>query len=325
MSQTITLAKKFQAEVQKASSVLIGTHLNPDGDALGSALAVSHYLDALGVQNEIVCHHAPPQNLLFLPGVGRVRQEPENEKHDLGIILDLDSTERLGSTAPFFDHCFKLIVVDHHVPHEAPGDFRIIDVEAAATALILTRLFKELDADVTPEMATCLLTGIVTDTGSFRFRNTSPEALHLSGFLLECGADINLVSEEIFHRKRFSAARLQGYMLEKMVLECDEQLAWAPLTLRDFESAGSSDEDTEGFVNELLSIRTVQIAALFREHKPNRVRVSLRSRAEYDVAEVGREFGGGGHKNAAGCSFESSIDEVIDAVIPRLRACLGYS
>lgn len=325
VNRTITPSKQFQSEIQQASSVLIGTHLNPDGDALGSALAVSLYLDSLGVQNEVLCHHQPPQNLMFLPGIDRVRQTPESEKHDLGIILDLDSTERLGSTAPYFDACFKIMVVDHHVPHEAPGDFRIIDVNAAATALILTRLFMEIEADVTPEMATCLLTGIVTDTGSYRFRNTSPEALHLSAFLLERGADINLVSEEIFHRKRLSAARLQGCMLEKMVIECKEQLAWAPLSLRDFESAEASDEDTEGFVNELLSIRTVQIAALLREHKPNRVRVSLRSRAEFDVAEVAREFGGGGHKNAAGCSFESSIEEVIDAMIPRLRACLGFS
>lgn len=325
MSHTITPAKQFLSELQKASSVLIGTHLNPDGDALGSALAVSLFLDQLGVQNEVLCHHAPPQNLLFLPGVNRVRQTPKYDKHDLGIIVDLDSTDRLGSTAQFFDHCFHVIVVDHHVPHEAPGDLRIIDVEAAATALILTRLFMELEANVTPEMATCLLTGIVTDTGSYRFRNTGPEALHLSGYLLERGGDINLVSEEIFHRKRLSAMRLQGHMLETMVIECNEKLAWSPLCLRDFEAAGATDEDTEGFVNELLAVRTVQIAALIREHKHNRVRVSLRSREDYDVAEVAREFGGGGHKNAAGCSFECSIEEVIDAVIPRLRACLGYS
>ncbi len=325
MSRTITPAQQFQSEIKNAASVLIGTHLNPDGDALGSALAVSLYLDSLGVQNEVVCHHMPPQNLLFLPGIDRVRQIPKSEKHDLGIILDLDSTDRLGSTAVFFDSCFRTMVVDHHVPHEAPGDLRIIDVNAAATALILTRLFMELEANVTPQMATCLLTGIVTDTGSYRFRNTSAEAMHLSAYLLEKGADINLVSEEIFHRKRLSAARLQGHMLENMVIECSEKLAWAPLSLRDFEDAGASDEDTEGFVNELLSIRTVQIAALLREHKPNRVRVSLRSREEFDVAEVAREFGGGGHKNAAGCSFESSIDDVIESVIPRLRECLGFS
>jgi len=315
----------LKREFESASSVLIGTHLNPDGDALGSALAVSLLLDGLDIENEVVCHHAPPPNLLFLPGVARVRQKPKHDKHDLGIILDLDSSERLGDTAMYFEHCPRVAVIDHHVPHEAPGDLRIIDTSAAATAAILTRLFIELGFEITPDMATCLLTGIVTDTGSFRFRNTTPESLHLSAQLLERGGDINRVSEEIFQRKPLSSARLLGGLLEDFILECDGRLCWGALRLQDFESAQASDEDTEGFVNELLSIQTVQIAALFREPKPHKIRVSLRSRGDFDVAAVAREFGGGGHRNAAGCSFDLYLDEVVHMLIPRLRKCLESS
>jgi phosphoesterase RecJ-like protein len=315
----------FRREIENASSVLIGTHLNPDGDALGSALAMSLYLDQLGVENEVLCHHAPPPNLQFLPGVKRIRQEPKHEKHDLGVVLDLDSTERLGNTAVYFERCPRLVVVDHHVPHEAPGDLRIVDTHASATAVILSRILLELETEISPEMATCLLTGIVTDTGSFRFRNTTPESLHLAAQLLERGGDINRVSEEIFQRKPLSGARLLGTLLESFILECDGKLCWGALRLQDFEAAQAGDEDTEGFVNELLSIDTVQIAAIFREPKAQRIRVSLRSRGDYDVAEVAREFGGGGHRNAAGCSFDAYLDEVVHMLVPRLRKCLESS
>src|SRR5579862_8767048 len=159
------LAQAFDQVVERASSVIIGTHLNPDGDALGSALAVMHYLDDVGVACEVVCHHVAPKMLRFLPGVSRLRLKPVEEKHDLGIIVDLDAIDRLGDTAPYFEACDKTIVVDHHVPHEAPGNLRIVDTGAAATSAILTRLFIALDAKITPAMATCLLTGIVTDTG----------------------------------------------------------------------------------------------------------------------------------------------------------------
>jgi bifunctional oligoribonuclease and PAP phosphatase NrnA len=322
VSEAKQRAAEFERELARASSVLIGTHLNPDGDALGSALALSHFLDHRGIPNEVLNHHNPPYNLEFLPGVRRIKHEPE-EKCDLGIVLDLDSLERLGSVEEFFTSCSRLVVIDHHVPHAAPGDLRIVDTGAAATALILAELLMEIGGPISPEMATCLLTGIVTDTGSFRFRNTSPEALSMAARLIELGGDITLVSEEIFHRKPLSSARLLGFLLERMELECSDQLAWGVLSRRDFELTGARDEDTEGFVNELLSIRTVKIATIIREPKPGSVRASLRSRGEYDVAEVARHFGGGGHRNAAGCSFDGrTVEEAVAQLVPRLRECL---
>lgn len=319
------LAAKFQHELEAAHTVLIGTHLNPDGDALGCALAMSHYLDGLGKQNEVICHHLAPKNLQFLPGVNRIRLSPSQEKYDLGIVLDLDSMERLGNTEPYFAGCSRIIVVDHHVPHEAPGDLRIVDTQSPATAVILTRLLLYLNAEITPEIATCLLTGIVTDTGSFRFRNTTAEALSLSAGLLEHGGDIGTVAEEIFQRKPLASAKLLGCALNNMQLDSDDKLAWSVIHYRDFEQTGAKDEDTEGFVNELLSIETVQISALLREAKPGRTRCSLRSRGERDVAAVARVFGGGGHKNAAGCTFDCHPEEAVDLLIPEMRRCLASS
>ncbi len=226
------LSQQFEKELTSARSVVIGTHLNPDGDALGSALAVSHWLDARGVQNEVLCHHKAPRTLEFLPGVENIRQVPKYDSHDLAVVLDLDPLDRLGTTGEYILKAPRMVVVDHHVPHNAPGDFRVIDVQAPATALILTRMFLELGVDITPEIALCLLCGIVTDTGSFRFPNTTPESLSLSAILLERGGDINLINEEVFQKKPYEAVKLYGQMLDTINLECDNQNGWSWLNLR---------------------------------------------------------------------------------------------
>ncbi len=319
------LAQAFLQELDTASSVLIGTHLNPDGDALGSALAVSFLLDSRGIKNEVVCHHPPPRNLQFLPGVSRIRQEPSETAHDLGIVVDLDSLERLGSTEPFFTQCRRTVFIDHHIPHEAPGDLRIVDTTAAATALILTHLFRLMKVVVSAEMATCLLTGIVTDTGSFRFRNTTADALSSSAELVECGGDITRVAEEIFQYKPLASSKLLGIVLNNIHMEMDGRLAWSALSFQDFERCQARDEDTEGFVNELLSIETVQISALLREAKEGKTRCSLRSRGSFDVSEVARVFGGGGHRNAAGCTFDSGPAEASQLLVTEMRKCLASS
>jgi bifunctional oligoribonuclease and PAP phosphatase NrnA len=324
MIDTKLFAMALQEELRKASSVLIGTHLNPDGDALGSALALSHYLDKIGLQNEVVCHHDAPRNLRFLPGIDRIKRAPERE-NNLGIILDLDSIDRLGSTAPYFEKASRLVVIDHHVPHAAPGDLRIVDTSAPATAVILARLLIELDAKITADIATCLLTGIVTDTGSFRFRNTTPEALSLSAYLLERGGKLTTVQEEIFQSKSMASARLLGRSLETMKFAEDQQIAWSSISSDDFAWASATDEDTEGFVNELLFITSVQAAAMLREPTPGKIRISLRSRGDYDVASVAREFGGGGHRNAAGCTIDGTLAEAEEQIVQGLKACLESS
>lgn len=323
MSVDRELVAMFKEELSEAKTVLIGTHLSPDGDALGSAMAMSMYLDSIGVQNEVLCHHPAPRNLEFLPGVERVQQAPKLDHYDLGIVLDLDSMERLGKMEPYFAKCRRLAVIDHHIPHAAPGDLRIVDTDAPATAVILTRLLVELKATITPEMATCLLAGVVTDTGSFRFRNTTPESLALSAYLLECGGDLNRISEEVFQSKTLSSVQLLGHTLEVMRLACDEKVAWSVLSHDDFERTGGADQDTEGFVNEMLFITTVQIAALMREPVKGKVRCSIRSRGNYDVAEVARHFGGGGHRNAAGCTIELPLEQAEEQLVARLKECLA--
>lgn len=318
----LALAGQFRSELLGARSVLIGAHLNPDGDALGSALAVSWWLDGHGIRNVVVNQDPAPYNLRWLPGVERLRAEVPDEEFDLAVILDLDSLKRLGRVREAFAAVPRQVVVDHHVPHEEPGHLRLIDPESAATCLILADVFHHLQEPISPEMAACLLTGIVTDTGSFRYRNTTPGALAAAGRLLECGGDIVRVCEEVYQKRPLPSLRLLRRALDNLKTAERDQIAWSVLTTEDFLAAGAEEMHTEGLVNDLLFVDGVQVAALIRQPPGAKVRASLRSREGIDVTVAARRFGGGGHRNASGCTFDGSIEEAERELVEALRACL---
>lgn len=318
-----TNAEEFFRWVEAARDIAIGTHVNPDGDALGSALAMSHWLERKQIQHEVLCAHPPPENLAFLPGASRVRTKPRRIDHDLGIVLDLEALRRLGSVDQVMRDIPRLVVIDHHVPDEAPGDLRIVEVGAPATAAILCDLFLYHNETITAEMATCLLTGIMTDTGSFRFQNTTAHSMRLAAHLVELGAELSVIATEVYQRKSLAATRLLAHVLETMRLECEDHVAIGTIPFDAYRQAGATDEHSEGIVNELLSIRTVEVAALVREHQPGRIRASLRSRGGCDVAAAARKFNGGGHRAAAGVSFEGSIHLATERILEALEECLG--
>lgn len=315
----------FLREVRAAKGVIVGTHLNPDGDAVGSALAMSFALDQLEVDHEIVCADLPPYYLKFLTGSERFRQKPEGEGHSLGILLDLEATNRLGNVGKFFETCPRTLVVDHHIPNEEPGDVRIVFPSSPATCSILLDLFTDSEIEITPPMADALLTGILTDTGNFRFPNTDSHSLHAAGYLLERGANLSKITREVYMRKERAAVDLTAHAIMRMKTDADGRLAWATLPLSLFEELKATDQHTEGVVNELLSVRGVQIAAILREAAAGKVRGSLRSLGKLDVAAVAREFGGGGHMNAAGITYNGSLEEAEDALVEALKRCLASS
>ncbi|HXH62267.1 MAG TPA: bifunctional oligoribonuclease/PAP phosphatase NrnA [Fimbriimonadaceae bacterium] len=316
------LLPAFLTEVQSAKGVLIGTHVNPDGDAIGAALAVSHALDQLEVEHEVLCADPPPYYLKFLPGAERIRQIPEGEGHSLGVILDLEAPKRLGSVRKYFEECDRTVVIDHHVPMEALGDLRIVVPGSPATCQILVDLFSEGPVKITPEMADCLLTGILTDTGSFRYPNTDAHSLHSAGMLLEHGAQLPRITQEVYMSKERPAIELTARAIVRMKTDCHGQIAWSTLPLEVIEEVGAQDQHTEGIVNELLSIQGVRIAMLLRESRPLKIKGSLRSVGDLDVAAVAHAFGGGGHVNAAGVTFDGSMEEAVDQLVAALKQCL---
>jgi phosphoesterase RecJ-like protein len=310
--------------LRRARHVHVGTHLNPDGDALGSALAFSMALEQLGVSHEVLCNNPAPGYLQFLKGTEKVKQTYDREA-DLAIALDLEDLDRLGRIKEPFQTAPVLIIIDHHIPHHRVGDLRIIDQESPATCAILCDLFFDTDIKITPAMADCLLTGLLTDTGSFRFPNTTPHCLHLGARLLEYGARLAAISEEVYLTKAEAAVRLLGEAIHKIKMSRDKKIAWAILPAKLYEDLQAKDEHTEGIVNEILSISTVQVAALVKETRPGRYKASLRSRGDVDVAAVAQTFGGGGHKNAAGLTLEGTEPEVERTIVQALTKCLASS
>ena len=215
-----------------------------------------------------------------------------------------------------------MIVVDHHVPTEAPGDLRIVSTGYPATSSILVDLFDACSIPISKPMAECLATGILTDTGNFRYPNTTATSLHQVARLVELGADISKVSEQVYMRRTVASSRLNGYALSQFKLAVRDRLAYVTIPCSEFERVGGNEDDTEGFVSELLGIQGVEAAFLLRESKPGVIRGSLRSRGDVDVAAAARKFGGGGHKNAAGVSFEGSTADAEQSLLAAIETAL---
>lgn len=314
------------AEIQNADHILVASHVNPDGDALGSALAFSFVLDQFGKSHEVLFHHPAPKYLQFLPGIERISNQPSNRPADLAIVVDLEATDRIGDTIrPAILGAKRLAIIDHHQPHEQPGDIRIVSTKSPATAAILADLWRGSNIEITPTIATLLLVGILTDTGNFRYPNTTPHSMHVAADLLEAGARLREINEAVYLSKPLPAVKLFGKALANLRLASENQIAWTTLTRRDFEYSGAIEEDTEGFVNELLAIDTVRIAALLRESASGRIKISIRSQGPIDTTQIARQFGGGGHINASGAHSDEPIEEAAAQLVRAMVACLESS
>lgn len=315
----------LKAELLAANHIILGTHVNPDGDALGSILAFSEVLTQLGKSHDVLCHHPAPKYLGFLPNLDRVTSKP-TQKADLAVILDLEAMDRLGSLRDVFESTEKVVVIDHHQPHEEPGDIRIISTKSPATAAILADLWiGGDDVEITPDIATNLLVGILTDTGNFRYPNTTPHSMHVAADLLEAGAKLRQINEAVYLSKPLPAVKLFGTALTNLRLAADNQAAWTTLRQSDFQRSGATEEDTEGFVNELLAIDTVKLAAILRESHTGRVKISIRSQGNIDTTAVARQFGGGGHINASGAHSDDPIDIAAEKLVQAMVECLESS
>ena len=322
MLVTKSQAQEFLDAVDGANRIAICSHLNPDGDAIGSTIGLTLALQKYGKKVEMYNQHEIPYNLKFLPGIDQISQIPPIGEIDLAIVLDLNNFDRLGIHREAFESAKKIIVIDHHVKQESPGDLKIVHTESPATALLIAELLIQLDWEFDAAIAENLLAGIVTDTGSFRYRNTTPEALNIAAKLLDAGADIVKICTEVYTNKPIASVKLLQKCLSKMQLISNDRIAISVLSNEDFAEAGATEVHTEGLTNELLAIETVQIAAVIRQPLERSTRVSIRSREAYDVAAVAAIFGGGGHRNAAGCTLEGDAEKAVHVLVPHLISCL---
>lgn len=311
--------RKAWARFCEAESFVLACHQRPDGDTLGSALALSHVLRKLGKDVVVVCEDGIPDNYQFIPESETVVTSTDRRDFDIGMLVDSEGTKRIGSAAEAVLSAKTTACVDHHVPDGAFGEVRVVDVEAAATAEIVAELFDANDIEICRTAATQLLTGLIADTGAFRFANTSPRTFHIAARLTDMGANPSVIAREVYDSRPLRAARLLGRALCSLDLEMDGRIVWAQITHDDMQELNTTDADTESIVNQVTAVKGPVVAILFREIEPDEVRVSLRSRDGIDVNEVARVFGGGGHRAAAGCTVHAPLEEARRIVIAEVR------
>jgi phosphoesterase RecJ-like protein len=296
--------KKVLSLLKNEKKFLIATHINPDGDAIGSALALSLALESLGKKTFVYDRDPVPRYYGFLPGHGRFNPDIKNMLPDDAVLILLDCNNPERAAIEKYQFRYSL-VIDHHETETGFGDLRWIERDAAATGLMVYFTIKLLGVSLTRDMAVNLYTAISVDTGTFRYSNTTAEVLRASADLIDSGAVPDQIADylyESWERKRFHL-----FIMAMNTLEIADDIAMIHVTRDMFKDTGTKAEDTENFVNLPRVIRSVKISALFRELRTGEWKVSLRSRGDVNVAGIAELFRGGGHRNAAGFTIRADL------------------
>jgi len=302
-------------EIREGRRFVVTSHARPDGDGIGSALACAQILRQLGKDAEIVMHDGVPRIYQSLPFADRVIRTESVPPNDAVIILECDSIKRTQLQG--LEDCF-LINIDHHVSGRNFANVNWIDSSVMATAELIYRMARLAGVPLDSDMATCLYTALMTDTGSFMFEGTDEHTFAIARELALAGADPAHCARNIYFGHSTAKLRLLGAALAN--LHREGSLAWIWVTQEQMERFGAREEDCEGLVNYALSIGDVQVAVFFRELPDGRWRVSLRSKGEVNVSAVAEHFGGGGHKCASGCSLDGPMEVAVSRIVERLRA-----
>jgi phosphoesterase RecJ-like protein len=307
-------AAEVVAELRRRSTFVMVSHVKPDGDTLGAGLALGLALRALGKRVYYFQQDPVPRNLRFLPDADRVsRALPADLPADtLWVFGDMSDVGRAGEFLPSIAR-ENILNIDHHLANTRFGEYNFVLETECSTGTCVLRLLEAMDAPVTPEIATNLLTTIMTDTGGFMHSNATADVLATSARLIELGADRDAVVEHIFANKRFAATTLLGRALAAARLELDGKYCWTVVDEAMLRASGADGEDTEEIVQHLRHVEGVTAAALFKAFD-GEVRVSLRSNGAVNVQEVAQQFNGGGHFRASGFTFDGSLDEAIVAL-----------
>ncbi len=306
-----------------ANRILVVCHVSPDGDAIGALLAMGHILRALGKQVTLACADPVPKEYRYMPGADEVVQRPEG---DFDLIVSLDSSDlpRLGDAydAARFGHV-PILNIDHHITNLNFGTVNWVEPDSASTCQLVLRLADGLGVAITPDIATCLLSGIVMDTRGFTTPNTDLLALRAAERLVAAGANLSDVARRILVQRSFAMAKLWGEALSQARLE--DGIVWASLPAALMAQSDASANGLSGLVAFLAGVEEARVAVLFRERNDGRVEVSLRSVPGVDVSGIALAMGGGGHPQAAGFTLAEPLADVETKTLDAVRALLKGS
>ncbi len=322
----------FPDTIRSATHVVLATHVNPDGDALGSLLGLADILQGLG--KEVFAYLEEPVSSMydFLPNCSISKHDTDalqdfvkqaGAGNVVSIALDSGDAERLGHAKDILLSHSPFLVIDHHQGHRPYGDELWLDSECSSTGEMVYELSLKMKADLSENAAFCLYVAIVTDTGSFRYDCTSARTLRIAADLLENGVHPAEVAEQVYDNYTLARLRLMELVLSTLVVYESGRIGIISLSAAMFEESGAEPQDVEGFVNFPRSLRSVEVAAFIKEMKEGSISVSLRAKGKVDVAEIAAAFNGGGHKNAAGFRFTGkSLAEVQSEVLLALQNAL---
>jgi len=308
------------ARLRRARRVLITSHASPDGDSIGSELGFAELARALGAATTIVNRDPHPSSLDFLPGVDSITVATElpagwERDFDLLAMLECPGLDRPGFAA--LDR-LPILNIDHHLANPRYGELNYLDEEAPAAGEMVLAMAEAAGVRVTPGMATNLYTALVTDTGDFRYSNATPRAFEAGATLVAAGANPQAIAEGLWENNPARVVRLTASVLGTLELLAGGRLAVITCDSAMLDAAGAHPEDTENLINIARAISGVRVAVFFKAFKDGAVRASMRSRGDLDVQAVARTFGGGGHRNASGCSFEGTLHEARAALLEAL-------
>jgi phosphoesterase RecJ-like protein len=312
--------RRIRDEILVRHRFLITSHLKPDGDSIGSQVALAGALRALGKDVRLVNGDPAQPGLLPFPGVSDIEIASQADGNfDAVIVLECSDLSRTGVSG--LDRHF-IINIDHHPGNADYGAVNWFDAGAAACGEMVFDVIRSLDVTLTREMATHIYVAILTDTGSFHYSSISPRTFDICRQAMEAGADPVWIARTVYDSNNIGRIRLWSAVLSTIEVDPSGRLAAIRLDRAMAQSTGGSFDDLEGLVNEPLTVKSIQAVAFFKEWEPGVFRVSLRSKGDVDVRSVAQQFGGGGHKNAAGCTITGDLAAVRERVIPLVLAAI---
>ena len=300
---------------------LITAHVRLDGDALGSELALCQILSRMGKRAVVYNQDPTPGNYLFLPGAADILHDlTDIDAYDVIFVLDCSELERVGDEAQRIGTMKRIINIDHHISNDGFCDVRLIDPHASSTGELIFRLAEALGEELAKEAATNLYTAILTDTGGFRYGNTTKDALIAAGHLVAAGADPQWISQNVYENNPAAKIKLLSRVLQTLTFDLEGFVGSLVVYQRDLEETGALPEYTDGFVDLPRTIEGTKISILYSELSEKRFKISLRSKDDVNIERVARAFGGGGHINAAACRIEGTIEAVKRRLLDEIQS-----
>ena len=307
-------------EINKAEKIVIITHENPDGDAIGSSLAMKLALKQLGKDADVIIPEFP-KTFEFLPGIDEVKKESNIEEYDLAIALDCASIKLLNGFAKYFDSAKIKVAIDHHSSNTMFADYNYVDQDAPACAQLLLVVFSYFNINVTKDIGTCILAGIITDTGGFRYEGVTADTFRFVADLCEKGIKVSQVYSQVFASKTRAKFELHRIALNRLEFLEEGKVAFTYVTKTDEKQVEAKNGDYDGLVENGRDVEGVEVSVFLRETDKG-IKVSLRSKNYVNASKVAMMFGGGGHIRAAGCTIQGTIEQAKNQIINRVKCYL---